>query len=289
MDCIVQGYAQRTINWYNDVLSYFGNYFDILKNIKEVDEDVIKGYIIYCKSRGNCDNTINSRLVALRSILNWCYKKEYINRKITVSLIKTKKEVKPTYTDEELLLLLKKPDLTRCIFVEYRDWVITNFFLSTACRVSTLINIKICDFDLKNRTILYRHTKNNKQQIIPLPNYTTKILSEYLQYRKGNSSDYLFCNKFGNKLSPNALSMSLNKYNRRRGVTTTGRHIFRNTFAKHWILNGGDAFRLQKFLSHSTLDVTRLYIEMYSDDLKVGLEEYNPINSIIKQKEYIKM
>lgn len=288
--CIIRGYAKRTIKWYGEVLRWFNKYFDIKKNIKEVDENVINGYILFCKERGNKKQTINTRLVALRSILNWCHKNDYIDRKIEVKLLKIIKEVKEVYTFDELEKLLKKPSLKKCGFVEYRNWVITNFFLSTACRTSTLLNIKIQDLNIEERIVIYRHTKNKREQIIPLPIYMVKILTEYLCHRKGEGSDYLFCNIYGSTLSNNALGRSLNKYNRKRGVEKTGRHIFRNTFAKIWITNGGDAFSLQKFLGHSTLDVTKRYIEMYSDDLRANLEEYNPINSLIKEKRnYIKI
>ena len=68
-------------------------------------------------------------------------------------------------------------------------------------------------------------------------------------------------------------------------MSRTGRHIYRNTFAKIWILNGGDAFRLQKILGHSSIEMTKRYIEMYSDDLRVNMEELNPIYSIIKNNK----
>ena len=39
-------------------------------------------------------------------------------------------------------------------------------------------------------------------------------------------------------------------------------HTFRHTFAKTFLVNGGDLFTLQKILGHSSLAVVRLYVEL---------------------------
>jgi len=54
-------------------------------------------------------------------------------------------EVKETYTDQEIALLLKKPDMKSAEFSEYRNWVIINYVLGTGNRAGTIINIKIED------------------------------------------------------------------------------------------------------------------------------------------------
>ena len=284
-ECLTRGLSSETIRWYNETIKFFSNFHNINNSVDSLDEKLISDYIIFCFNKGNKKSTINNRLIAIKSFLNWLYKTNKIKEKVDINLIKDNRVVKDTYTQDELEKLLRKPDIYSCDFTEYRDWVISNLFLSVACRVATLVNIKIKDLDLKNCELLYTHTKNCRQQIIPLTKYMTSILKEYLTYRKGSKDDFLFCNRYSQPLTKNALRISLNKYNKRRGVNRTGRHIYRNTFAKIWILNGGDAFRLQKLLGHSTMEMTKRYIEMYSDDLKVDMENFNPINTVIKNKK----
>lgn len=289
-ECLLRGLSSQTVKWYDDAIKFFSKFYDLDNSISSVDENIVMNYISYCLSNGNKKATINTRLIALKSFFSWSYRKGFIEKKLNITLLKDVIKVKETYTKIELEKLLKKPDLKKCSFTEYRDWVISNFLLSLAPRVSTLINIKIKDLDLYSQELLYSHTKNKKQQIVPLTKYITNVLKEYLIYRKGSEDDFLFCTIYGQQLTSNALRISLNKYNRRRGVSRTGRHIYRNTFAKIWLNNGGDAFRLQKILSHSTLEMTKRYVEMYSDDLKNNFENLNPINSIITQKRmYIKI
>jgi len=112
----------------------------------------------------------------------------------TITSIKAEKKIKETYTDNEINILLKKPNIKRCSFSEYRDWVFINYVMATGNRVSTVISIKIDDIDFDNDTIILRKTKNRNQQIIPISNTLKIILLEYLRYRKGTNEDYLFCN-----------------------------------------------------------------------------------------------
>ena len=75
--------------------------------------------------------------------------------------------LKETYTDEELLRLLKKP-APDCNFCEYRNWVIINFLLNSGCRAATVRNILIGDVFLPDSQIIFRHTKTHKVQVVPL-------------------------------------------------------------------------------------------------------------------------
>jgi integrase/recombinase XerD len=59
-----------------------------------------------------------------------------------------------------------------------------------------------------------------------------------------------------------------------------------HTFAKLWILNGGDIFRLQKILGHSSLDIVKEYVNMFSTDLQINFDEFNPLENIkVNQKK----
>lgn len=73
-------------------------------------------------------------------------------------------------------------------------------------------------------------------------------------------------------------------YNISRGVGRTSVHAFRHTFAKYWIRNGGDVFRLQKLLGHSTLEMTRKYVNLFNIDLSEGYDEVNPLDRLAKKQ-----
>ena len=71
---------------------------------------------------------------------------EYIEE-FKIKLPKVQESVKEIYTDEELKLLLKKPNIKECTFTEFRIWAFENFLVSTGQRLETALNVKIRDID----------------------------------------------------------------------------------------------------------------------------------------------
>ncbi|MDR2861756.1 MAG: tyrosine-type recombinase/integrase, partial [Syntrophobacterales bacterium] len=81
-----------------------------------------------------------------------------------IKLIKCDKQIKETYTNEELERLLKKPDINKCRFSDYRNWVMVNYLLGTGNRLKTLINLKWQEIDFHNDMIRLTTTKSRKQR-----------------------------------------------------------------------------------------------------------------------------
>jgi len=91
-------------------------------------------------------------------------------------------------------------------------------------------------------------------------------------------------------LSPNALRLAVERYNRSRGVEKTSIHLFRHTFARKYLIDcGGDAFMLQKLLGHSTLKMTRHYCNIYDADLARNFDRLSPLAIMSQQKQKIQM
>ncbi len=282
--------SRRAINVSTETISYYGYCYkfftefvgeDILAN--DIDSDLINRYVSHLLEKDSiCDITVNSYLRGIRVILNYGMKEDYI-KPFQIKLLKVEKKVKPTYTDNELLALTKKPNTKKCEFAEYRNWVIVNFLLRTGVRLATIVETRIGDVDLSNMMLTLRNMKNRKQQFIPISNELGKVIREYLEFRKGQSEDYLFCNPYGEKLTKDAVKSTIASYNYKRGVAKTSIHVFRHTFSKKWILNGGDVFKLQKILGHSTLDITREYVNMFSTDLQQNFESFNPLDRLLQE------
>jgi len=275
--------SEESIKYYQDMMKYFTDFFDCEKHCYDVTLDVVEDYITHLKSRDISSVSVNTYLRGLRAVLYFFMERDYMP-KFKVKLIKQEKKVKNTYTDAELKLLLAKPDVKRCDFSEYRNWVVSNYLLATGNRLSTICDLKISDVDFQNHEILLKKVKNKRQYIIPLSVRLEKILLDYLLYRKGESDDYLFCNRHGEKLKKAALATAIARYNRDRGVEKTSIHLYRHTFAKNWILNGGDIFRLKSILGHSSIDIVKEYAEMFGSDLKRNFDRFNPLDNFGEQK-----
>lgn len=282
LTCKARNLRPATIQHYDNIVNCCWYKFATYKMpIRDIDEDTIQSFISFCQiKRKQNDVTINTNLRGIRTILYYFMKLGYM-KEFKINSIKADKDIIETYSDEELKILLVKPNLKKCSYTTYRNWVIINFLLAEGCRAKTLVNIKRENIDFVNDLIVYKYTKNRKQQIVPMSKSLKLILIEYLQYRPCENEDYLFVNAYGGELTVNQLSHHLNAYNRERGVQKTGVHRYRHTFAKKWILNHGDIFKLQKMLGHSSMDIVRNYVNMFTEDLQVDFDEINPLEQLI--------
>ncbi len=269
---------------------HFYEFIDKSEPITAVTKDTVDDYILWLRENTDAnDITINSYLRSVRAFLYFCMEDKYIPT-FKIQLIKAEKKIKETYTDDELVRLLEKPDVDNCSFSCYKTWVFENYLLGTGNRISTALDLHIGDINFQSGVIILRKTKNRKQQIIPLSATLAEILQGYLQIRGGEADDYVFCNEYGGQASCRMYQQLVRRYNRKRGVEKTSCHTFRHTFAKNWILNSGDMFRLQKILGHSDLTVTKEYVNMFGQDLQMDFEKFNPLDNLKnRSKGTIKM
>lgn len=281
-----------TISYYERCFKSFSKYYDVTQPCSSMSLNIVNGYILYLKERDDVnDITINTNLRGLRAILYYGMEHGYINS-FKIHLIRAEKKIKETYTDYELAILLKKPDVKKCSFAEYRNWVIINYLLATGNRLETMANVKIGDIDFNNNEIRLLKLKNRKQYTIPLSAQLGKVLKEYLMYRKGTKDDYLFCSSYGKQISKGTIQTQIQHYNRSRGVLKTSIHVFRHTFAKNWIRNGGDILSLQTILGHSSVEMVKEYVNMFGNDLQNGFNTHNPLDVIAsksKKGDYIRL
>ena len=142
--------------------------------------------------------------------------------------------------------------------------------------------LKVEDVDFKAKDISLRHTKNKKAQTIPLSSSLETVLRGYIKsFRSESKPDsWLFCNVGDEQMTTNALRLSFGRYCESRGVSKTSIHGLRHNFAKLWIRNNGNQFTLQKILGHSTLEMTRHYVKLFSEDVKEDYDRYSPLDTI---------
>lgn len=278
--CKINGYSDYTIEFYQEIAHNFSFYESLEQPINNFDKTMYEDYILFLQQRGIKSTTIYTYLRGLKRILNYFMDNRLICR-FKIDLPKMEIPIKEVYSEEELRKLLKKPNLQKCRFTEYRNWVIINYLLGTGQRRNTITNIKIGDLDLENKLVVLRITKNKKETILPLTTSLVLILDEYLQYRGGTKEDYLFCSQEGGKLGSDSLTNAIRKYNHRRGVEKSSIHLFRHTFAYLCMKNEMDVMRIQKLLCHSKIETTQHYLRQFGfNELQKDYEKYNPLETL---------
>lgn len=277
-------YTKATTDGYKWAVLPFCNW--LCENRFLLTQNHVNEYIYILNQHYENKVTLYSALRRVRTFCNWCYDNEYIVKKISIKVKKEYELVKEVYTLDELKKLLVRPE--NGTFNDFRNWAMVNFLIGTGCRLNTLINIKIQDVNFNNDTILFTTTKNKKLQVIPLSLSLKKVLNYYLKLWEQTPSDYLFPDMYGNKMENSYVTHTVNKYNRNRGVSKTSVHLFRHTFAHNYLLNGGDIFRLQNLLGHSSLDMVKIYANMNNiESLKQNYSTLNVLDKVNMNKQAI--
>ena len=276
--CTLRNLRPPTLRYYTEDLTYFHAKAPV-KYADQITQELFDDFIYHELQEGKKTTSLNTRIRGLRVFFKFCAERDYMEP-IEAKLMKEDAEIKEPYTEAELRRLLKKPKSNR--WTEWRSWAAVNYLIATGNRASTIVNLKIADLDFDEMTIHLRQVKNRKQQLIPLSSALKDILSQYLKTWEWTSDDYLFPACTGGQLNLRAFQGSIARYNISRGVSKTSIHLFRHTFAKSFILAGGGMVQLQALLGHSTMEMTRHYVNIYGLDLKRDYERLNPLDNLMK-------
>jgi integrase/recombinase XerD len=248
-----------------------------IKFIGEIQKHHVEAFILHLREHYSNAVTVNTYLRATRVLLYYAMTKNYL-QPFEIKLIKQEKLVKETYSDEDIEKLVKKWDLKNCSFSQYRNWVMVQYFLETGNRLNTVINMKVGDLDLSAFMAVLKTTKNRKQMYSPIGSSLVKVLAEYIRAWGLTPEDYLFPNTTREQLKKNAIQNAMKIYNKSRGVEMTSIHAYRHTFAKNYVTSGGNAFKLQRLLGHSSLEITQQYVSLFSENLSEDFGKHSIIN-----------
>lgn len=273
------GCKSKTLQTYSQHFNAISKDLAVEKQIDELSKRDLELLVIKLQERGLSPKSIKSYLATLSSFFSWCKEEGLCD--IVLKPYKAPEAVKDTYTNEELVKLLKKPNRD-CGFAQYRNWVIINLLLNSGCRASTIRNMLVKDLNLEEGSIRYRHTKNGSVQIVPLCQEMRKILKEYLRTRGNEPDSYLFPTEDDAQMTENGLNEAIRRYNRSRGVEKTSIHLFRHSFAERYLKAGGSAFNLQRLLGHSTLTMTKHYCRIYDTELVENYDQFSPLQNLYK-------
>lgn len=275
--CKLKNLSAATQEYYREDLEYFMRVMQI-KYISEFSREIMDNFVDHEMNKGNRVSAINTRIRGLRVFVNYCAEYGFM-RGFKYPLLREEESVKVPYTTEELHRLLRRPETDR--WTEWRCWALVNTFVATGVRANTLVNIRIKDVDFDQNTIFLQRLKTRKQMFIPMSKSLKDVLLLYLKLWDWDSEDYLFPTGNNTQLTVHSLQTIVRHYNLSRKVTKTSLHLFRHTFAKNYILAGGGMAQLQMILGHSTMDMTRRYVNLYGSDISRDFDKLNPLNKIM--------
>ena len=271
---VVRKHSENTIiNYRVDILEF--NEF-MNDNLLGINKDDVSNYLKYLYDNNISKSSISRKLSSLRSFYNYLVKKEVVNKNYFSTVRNPKKSASlPKFVKEdEIEKMFNIPDTRTWIGI--RNLLIIRMLYATGLRVSELVNIKINDINISDRTIKVLG-KGSKERIVVFGNHTKEALDDYLNRGRRQvdfqGSTYLFLNKDGNRLSARYVRKIIDDIIFKASICHhVSPHMLRHTFATGMLNNGADLVSVKDLLGHESLNTTSIYTHVSDEKIK---EVYN--------------
>ena len=263
-------YSKQTIKSYGQDIDSFEcflsfNHLDITK----VNVDVIRDYLSNELNGGKTKVTCCRRIAGLRHYYDFLVKQHIIETNPFLLISSPKKEIRypeALYLEQIETLFVKNKERTDDL--KYRDQAIIELLYASGVRASELVNIKISQIDLKNRTIRVLG-KGRKERLVIFSKSCQQTLSDYLNSHYIGNSVYLFTNYKGEQLTVRGVEYLLIKIQEKTGIFLgLHPHLFRHTFATHLLEGGADLRVIQELLGHESINTTQIYTHVTEETIK---------------------
>ena len=300
-----EGIRKSTIKGYDDTVRYFREWLNNdIEFIDQITSTILREYINYLRNerlpyqgddqrertkKGLSVNTINIRLRNLKTLFRFLTNEEIINKNPTCNIPLVKDDAHEEVqglSDEEIDSILASYDDKQ--FAQWRDKTLVLLLLDTGLRINEAMSLTADQIDFQQNTVfvLSQIAKNRKHREVPISREITKRLRQLLDETEQYFGEgcQLFMNSYGDDFTADAFRKRLNRLKIKLDIPKLHPHMFRHTFARNYILNGGDLFTLQNILDHADIQTTRKYIQMDSEHLRQQHNKFSPVRRLFNHK-----
>lgn len=281
----VKGCTKRTIQYYGMIVRKILD--AIGKTVDDITQDDILYYMALRQRRDHIQKvTADNELRCLKSFFQYLTAEELITKNPTAKIdrIKCEKRVKEIFTDVEI-------EKIRMAARGEREKLLVEVMLSTGCRVSELVGIRLDEID-GNRVLL--HGKGEKDRYAYLTAKAVVMLEVYVRERK-DKNPYLFP---GGKwdlaskkrmtdwwkdpesvtsdtcIDKGTVEAMMRKMAKRAGVERANPHKFRRTCATMALRRGMPIEQVSKMLGHEQISTTQIYLNLSEEELRLAHKKY---------------
>ena len=293
---IAQGCSKRTITYYKSSVGFVLE--TIGKPYMDITADDIRLYLAQrIHSDGVSKATANNERRNLSSFYGWLQKEEILlkNPMNKIDTIKETKAKKKAYS----LMDLEK---IRMACRTKRESALVEFLISTWCRVSEVLEVKISDINGDKLTV---HGKGDKYREVYLNAKAILAVDQYLKERHDNNP-YLFAgsrcsasssefheacirnktsfslwytvpelvNSGDNIPDPSIVENTIRNIGKRAGVENVHPHRFRRTGATMALRAGMPITTVSKLLGHESIETTQIYLDISDEELEQAHRKY---------------
>jgi integrase/recombinase XerD len=210
--------------------------------------------------------TLNRKLSSVNAFFDFCYKQQFSQEHSKLKSAKIPKLLPKFLSYDEIQKALDGID--RSSWIGLRDYALILFLYATGARISECLELK--HSDIEGEWLRLRHTKGDKERVVPVAKVALKAMQEYLD-AFAKESDYIWLNYKGEKLSRISAFKITQKY------LNVSPHVLRHSYATSLITGGADLRVVQELLGHASLLTTQVYTHIQKQHLKETVEVCHPM------------
>ena len=285
---IEQNRSQKTIANYDHYLTRLIDFGGDIQ-VTDIDAELIRKWRLWLNRLGTNTSdelgksTQNYHLIALRSFLKYCAKRDITALTADkIELSRTHRSEVTFLNESELERLFAQPDLQK--LGGMRDRAILELLFSSGLRVSELTGLDRDHINLKRREFTVRG-KGQKDRPIFISAEAARWVEYYLSQRQDTAKP-LFVRYSGQKkvdlsgnfhrLTPRSVQRIVARYAKLAGITKhVSPHTLRHSFATDLLMNGADLRSVQAMLGHSNIATTQIYTHVTDPHLKQVHEQFH--------------
>lgn len=241
--------------------------------IDDVNYSQIRSWIVSLFEQKISNRSINRKMSSLNTYFKFLIKIGAIqaNPLSKHKALKTTKKVQIPFSQREMEDVMKILQV-ETDFEGLRNRFMIELFYATGIRRIELIQIKLTDLDLSNKTLKVLG-KRNKERFVPLIDSVVEAANNYLSSRNEletiKDCEYLFLTRKGLKIYETLVYRVINEYfSLASSKVKKSPHILRHSFATHLLNQGADLNAVKELLGHSSLAATQIYTHNSIAELK---------------------
>lgn len=224
--------------------------------------------------KGYSDSYINIHARVMRTFVRFLLKEKYIYEAVEFDMPKIGKKRLLVFNKEQVQLILNK-----C--TNKRDKAFLLFMVDSGLRQAEVLELNWGDVDISSGIVRIEKGKGRKARSVVIGAHTRRALMRYKSEVDFSENNPLFQTRTGERFTTSGLRSWLMRISERANIHISA-HSLRRTFATLSLRAGMNVFQLQGLLGHSSLEMTRHYVEMLDEDLVKAHKEHGPVDSIFK-------
>lgn len=297
-----EGRSQKTIDWYVFNLKRFLRFLkshNMSTSVRDIGIPEVRRFIHHLQSevvrwedQPNIKDSgrlspfsVQGYVRTIKAFWSWLLEEDYIqeNPIARLKLPRVPHKVIATFTSEQIQALIGRLD--RRTPTGFRNYTIILLLLDTGIRLSELTNLEIEDIDFGQSCMLISG-KGGRERTVPFGIQVRRALWRYARdyhpHPTSPKEKHFFLSESGFPLRPRSVQSIIKRIGKKADITGVrcSPHTLRHTFARMYLLEGGDIFSLQIILGHSSLEMVKVYLNLALSDVSQQHRRFSPIDNM---------